>query len=105
MSEQQLKTVARMAMTSNLFCEPAVNSIAHSATSALLVTNPSFHDWAVFMSEASVPAAGKLVEASEKWPGSVEKNQTAYNIAMETDLPFFDHLATLPEKQSNSLAT
>ncbi len=50
------------------------------------------------MSEGSAPAAAKLVEASEKWPGSAEKNQTAYNVAFGTDLPFFDHLATLPEK-------
>lgn len=42
--------------------------------------------------------ASKLAEASEKWPGSEEKNQTAYNIAFETDMPFFDHLVTLPEK-------
>ena len=97
-STKQLKTVARMAMTNNLFCEPEPNTIAHSATSALLVTNQSFYDWATFMCEASVPMASKLVEASEKWPGSEEKNQTAYNIAFDTDMPFFDHLVTLPEK-------
>lgn len=97
-SKKQLKTVARMAMTSNLFCEPEPNYIAHTATSALLVTNSSLHDWAVFMTETSVPAANKLVEASEKWPDSVQKNETAYNVAFDTDLPFFDHLRTIPEK-------
>ncbi|KAH8432997.1 uncharacterized protein LDX57_010632 [Aspergillus melleus] len=97
-SESQLKTVARMAMTNHVFCEPEPNTIAHTATSALLVTNPMFHDWASFMCEASVPMASKLVEASERWPGSVEKNQTAYNVAFDTDLPFFDHLATLPKR-------
>nr|QKG86290.1 O-methyltransferase [Aspergillus sp. FM242] len=97
-SESQLKTVARMAMTNHVFCELEPNTIAHTATSALLVSNPMFHDWASFMCEASVPMASRLVEASERWPGSVEKNQTAYNVAFETDLPFFDHLATLPER-------
>lgn len=87
-----------MAMTSNLFCEPTTGHVAHTATSALLITNPNFHDWALFMTNSSTVAASKLVEASHKWPRSIEKNQTAYNIAFETELPFFEHLATLPEK-------
>jgi 6-hydroxytryprostatin B O-methyltransferase len=87
-----------MAMTSNLFFEPKPNHIAHTATSALLVTNESLRDWAVFMSETTVPAASKLVEASERWPDSVQKNETAYNVAFDTDLPFFDHLKTQPDK-------
>ena len=85
-----------MAMTNNLFYETCPKCIAHSATSALLATNPNFYDWAVFMIECSVPAAFKFAEASEKWPGSVEKNETAYNIAFDTDLPFFDHLSQIP---------
>ncbi|KAL1953850.1 hypothetical protein VTO42DRAFT_2110 [Malbranchea cinnamomea] len=97
-SVKQLKTVARMAMTSQVFCEPEPNCIAHTAISALLATDPGFHDWASFMCEASVPMASKLVEATEKWPGSEERNQTAYNIAFDTDLPYFEHLATQPEK-------
>ena len=87
-----------MAITSNLLCEPSLDSVSHSATSAMLIENPSFHDVAVWITEMTVPTAAKLVEASERWPQSVAKNQTAYNIAMGTDLPFFDHLATSPEK-------
>ncbi|KAJ5967104.1 S-adenosyl-L-methionine-dependent methyltransferase [Penicillium viridicatum] len=96
-SEKQLKTVARMVMTNHVFCEPEPDTIAHTATSALLVTNPMFHNWASFICETTLPMASKLVEASERWPGSVETNQTAYNVAFETGLPFFDHLATLPD--------
>jgi len=87
-----------MAMTSHLFCEPEPNHIGHTATSALLVTNKSLHDWAVFMSETTVPAAAKLVEASERWPDSAQKNETAYNVAFETEFPFFDHLKAIPHK-------
>ena len=97
-SKRQLKTVARMVMPSNVFCEPEPNFIAHTATSALLVTNHSFHQWAEFMAEGSAPAASRLVEASEAWPDSVKKNETAYNIANGTHLPFFDHLKVTPEK-------
>ncbi|RJE19621.1 o-methyltransferase [Aspergillus sclerotialis] len=95
-SERQLKTVARMAMTNRVLCEPTPGMIAHTATSATFVTNPSLHDWAIFMCEASVPAAAHMVEASKKWPDSSAPNETAYNVAFDTNLPFFDHLATLP---------
>lgn len=87
-----------MAMTNRIFCEPAADTVAHSPASALFVTDSSFHDWAEFMCEASVPAAAHLVEASKKWPNSRAKNETAYNVAFNTDLPFFDHLATLPDR-------
>ncbi|EGD94047.1 hypothetical protein TESG_01574 [Trichophyton tonsurans CBS 112818] len=97
-SVKQLKTVARMAMTNHLFCEPEPNMVAHTATSMLIASDPSFYDWASFMCEASVPMAAKLVEATEKWTDSEEKTQTAYNVAFDTDLPFFDHLKTQPDK-------
>lgn len=96
--ERTLKTVARMIMTSQVFYEPQPGSIAHTATSAQFVTNQSLSDWAQFMCEASVPAALSLVVATERWPTSQLRTETAYNVAANTDLPFFDHLATLPER-------
>lgn len=98
MSVKQLKTVMRMAMTSNLFFESEPEKVSHSATSALLVTNSGLHDWAVFMTETTAPSAFKLVEATEKWPEAIRKNETAYNIAFDTDLAFFEHLNTDPQK-------
>ena len=97
-SESQLKSVARMAITDGLFYEPCPNCIGHSATSTLLATNQNLHGWAVFMCETSAPTAAKLVEASERWPNSVDKSQTAFNVAFQTDLPFFQHLAGNPER-------
>ncbi|KAJ5345345.1 hypothetical protein N7452_003349 [Penicillium brevicompactum] len=96
--ERTLKTVARMAMTSHVLKEPQSGSVAHSATSAQFVTNPSMNDWAEFMCQASVPAALNLVSATEKWPTSQARTETAYNVAFDTELPFFDHLATLPDR-------
>ena len=97
-SVKQLKTVMRMAMTSNLFYEPEPGEVSHTATSALLVTNPGLHDWAVFMTNTTTPAAFKLVEASVKWPEAVWRNETAYNVAFDTDLPFFEHLNKDPQR-------
>ena len=97
-SIKQLKTVLRTAMTSNLFCEQEPGEVSHTATSALLVTNPGLHDWAAFMTSTTAPAANKLVEATERWPEALSKNETAYNVAFDTDLPFFEHLNTDPCK-------
>jgi 6-hydroxytryprostatin B O-methyltransferase len=86
-----------MAMLSNFLREPVPNEVAHSATSALFVTNPGMLDWALYMAEQSAPGAMKLVDATEKWGATEEKNQTAFNIARNTDLPFFDYIAKSPE--------
>jgi 6-hydroxytryprostatin B O-methyltransferase len=48
------------------------------------------------MFTASIPTAAAMVEATKKWPGSVKKTETAYNIAFGHDLPFFDHLSQSP---------
>jgi 6-hydroxytryprostatin B O-methyltransferase len=87
-----------MAMTSHILHEPQPGSIAHTATSAQFVTNPSMNDWAEFMCEGSVPAALHLVAATKRWPTSQARTETAYNAAFDTELPFFDHLATLPDR-------
>ncbi|THC89106.1 hypothetical protein EYZ11_011453 [Aspergillus tanneri] len=98
-SETQLKAIARMAMTNNLFCETEPNHIAHTATSALFVTHPETHDWAIFMSEKSASCASKILEASVKWPKSLAKNNTAFNVAYGTDKPFFEWLDTQPTER------
>lgn len=82
-----------MAMTSNVLCETADKRLAHTAASAMFVNDPNMMDWARFMCEASVPTASNMVEATERWPGSQKKTETAYNVAFKHELPFFDHLA------------
>ncbi|KAJ3536842.1 hypothetical protein NM208_g6551 [Fusarium decemcellulare] len=94
--ESQLKGVARMAMTSSILAEPTPGQVAHTASSAMFVKFPNMRDWAGYMFNASVPTAAAMVRATEKWPGSVKKTETAYNIAFDHDLPFFDHLSQSP---------
>nr|WCR31483.1 O-methyltransferase [Talaromyces sp.] len=97
-SEVHLKSISRMAMTNNLFHEPEPNHVAHTATSAMFVTNPLMHDWAIFMAERSALSASKMLEASIKWPQSLAKNHTGFNIARDTDLAFFDWLDKDPKE-------
>lgn len=86
-----------MAMLHNFLQEPKPNELAHSTVSALLVTNPGLLDWALFMAEATAMGAAKLVKATEKWGTTDSKTQTAFNLACNTDLPFFDYLAQTPD--------
>ncbi|KAM0545987.1 hypothetical protein ACHAPJ_011099 [Fusarium lateritium] len=100
-SESRLKSVARMAMTSGLFVEPTSEHIAHSATSALLRTSENFGGWAVFMSNISAPTAAAMVEAHRRWPTDMDKTHTAYNVAFDTDVSFFQHLKQFPEREKH----
>ncbi|MCJ1369856.1 hypothetical protein MMC20_001068 [Loxospora ochrophaea] len=94
--EVQLKSIARMGMTEHFFCEPSPGQVAHSAFSALFVTEPNLLDWALFLSNMSAPTAARMTEATDKWGATEAKNETACNIALATDKPFFDYVATSP---------
>ncbi|KAB5542434.1 O-methyltransferase-domain-containing protein [Coniochaeta sp. 2T2.1] len=91
--ESQLKSVARMAMTSAILVEPETGVVAQTANSAMFLKAPAMRDWAGYMFEASIPTAAAMVKATERWPGSTQKTETAYNVAFKHNLPFFDHLS------------
>ena len=44
------------------------------------------------MTQFYMPVSGKFVEATEKWGKTDKKNETAVNIAMNTDLSSFDFI-------------
>ena len=81
-------------MTNALFREqPDGRHVGHSATSALLARNADVHTWASYICGRSAPMALNLATAQKRWgPDSVRTNETAYNAANDTDLPFFEHL-------------
>lgn len=95
--ESLLKGVARMVMTSKILAEPKPGHVTHTASSAMFHKVPNMRDWAGYMFSASIPTAAAMVRATEKWPGSIKKTETAYNIAFSHSLPFFDHLSQSPE--------
>jgi 6-hydroxytryprostatin B O-methyltransferase len=94
--ESLLKSIARMAMTNNILAEPVTGHVTHTANSAMFLKFPNTRDWASYMFTASIPTAAAMVTATEKWPGSVKKTETAFNMAFHHDLPFFDHLSQSP---------
>ncbi|KAJ9369373.1 hypothetical protein DTO282E5_5896 [Paecilomyces variotii] len=93
----QLQSIARMAITGSFLREPEPNIVAHSRTSAHFVENPSLRDWTLFLAEDTAPMAMKLVEATEKWGDTRSKTETAFNLALGTDLAFFKYLSSNPQ--------
>ena len=93
--EQRLKSIVRMAMTSGLFREEADGKhVRHSATSALLARNSDVYAYATYMCSKSAPMAMQMTAAQQRWgPDSMHTYETAYNIAFNTDLPFFEHIS------------
>lgn len=67
-------------------------SISHSRTSALIATNTSFYDWARWLTNYSVPSAYHFADATQKWGPTEKKTETAFNIAMNVEVPFFGYL-------------
>lgn len=91
--EQRLKSILRMAMTTALFREQPDGKLTHSAASALLASNRDVYAYATYMCSRSAPMALQLAGAHRKWgPDTVKTYETAYNMAFNTDVPFFDHL-------------
>ncbi|KAK8055194.1 hypothetical protein PG993_000421 [Apiospora rasikravindrae] len=92
--EQRLKSITRMAMTSGLFREDASGKLlGHSATSKLFASNGDLYAYAKYMCFQSAPMAMQMTAASRQWGAhTLRPNETAYNVAFGTDLPFFDHI-------------
>lgn len=93
--EQRLKSIIRMAMTSTLFCElPDGEHVGHSATSALLARDSDVYAYATYMCAKSAPTAMSMAAAHRRWgPNTMSTRETAYNVAFDTDLPFFEDLS------------
>lgn len=95
--EAQLRSICRMLMTSNFLCEPKADEVAHNNVSSTFITNSGFVDWASFITQVSMRAAAQMTDATEKWGTASKKNETAFNLAMKTDMPLIDFISKSPE--------
>lgn len=95
--EAQLRQVLRYAMTCRLFREPTPGTVAHTSVSRLLRDSPPVIDYVGHCAEFSSVVVGKLVDATERFKGSEEPNETAFNIAYDTPLPMFPWMGQHPE--------
>ncbi|KAL4796326.1 S-adenosyl-L-methionine-dependent methyltransferase [Aspergillus venezuelensis] len=90
----RLKSIIRFAMTTSLFTEsPDGLSVSHTATSAHLARDEDAYNYATYLCSRTVPTALHMTDAHKRWGvSSTATNQTAYNAAFDTDLPFFEYL-------------
>lgn len=84
-------------MTVNFLSETNDGRLAHSALSTVFVEDADMATWLSYLLNRSVPCMRAFTQATERWPDPVKGNETAYNLAMNTDLSFFDHLRVNPD--------
>ncbi|EMD84962.1 hypothetical protein COCHEDRAFT_1189067, partial [Bipolaris maydis C5] len=94
---RRLQSVVRMVMTDGIFFEPSPTEIAHTQLSASFAADSSLLDWASFILSYQAPVAYQFTEATVKWPNPVAKHETAFNLALNTDLTFFEYLEAHPD--------
>jgi 6-hydroxytryprostatin B O-methyltransferase len=95
-SESTLRAVARMAMTANFLCETKDGKLAHNSLSASFVEDEGLAAWLSYLIKGSVPCMRAFPDATRKWSDSRKRNEAAYNVAMSTELSFFEHLKANP---------
>ncbi|PHH68066.1 hypothetical protein CDD80_286 [Ophiocordyceps camponoti-rufipedis] len=86
----RLRSVVRMAMTSGLFVEQQPGCVSHNQLSLSFAQDESLGDWATFIIRYGQPSAAAFTEATARWGDSQALDQTAQNIALDTDLPYFE---------------
>jgi len=94
---RRLQSVVRMVMTDGIFFEPSPTQIAHTQLSASFAADGALIDWAFVIYNYQALAAYQFTEATVKWPNSVAKNETAFNLTFNTDLTFFEYLEAHPD--------
>jgi 6-hydroxytryprostatin B O-methyltransferase len=97
--EAILRSMARMAMTTGFLTEKTDGSLCHSALSTPFVQDPHMHVQLKHFCAATVPIMAGMVKATESWGDTQKPNQTAFNVAYETDLAFFAYLKANPTFQ------
>jgi precorrin-6B methylase 2 len=91
--ESDCNRLIQHALTNRLFIEELPGVIKHSAMTQAIATVPLLREWIEETCENMWSSAPRIVSAMEKWPGSEEPNETAWNLARGTSLPFFVDLS------------
>lgn len=91
--ESQLRRILRYAFTNHFFRKTSPDEVAHTAYSAILVTDKGERAVVEYECFDAFPAAAKLAHACEKWPGAEEPEQTAWSMANHSERSYFQHLS------------
>ncbi|KAF2864873.1 O-methyltransferase-domain-containing protein [Massariosphaeria phaeospora] len=91
--ESDCTRLVRHAVNHRLFTEPSPGVVAHSAATSAIATVPLFRAWIEEGCAIMWSSAPHIVPAMQRWPGSEEPSQTAYNLAQHTPRSFFADIA------------
>jgi hypothetical protein len=94
------KTLVRHASARHLIHHAPGDLVSHSAASKAMLAIPSITGLTECGSLMS-KSTHHVVDVMEKWPGTQHMSRTAYSLAHHTELSFFEHLATQPERARN----
>jgi hypothetical protein len=97
MHPDDVETITRHAISYRLLQEQESGAIANSAASSAIANVPHLHAWTINTLDNMWSKAAFVVPAMEKWPGSQEANQTAFNLAHQQEGSFFEELAKNPK--------
>jgi 6-hydroxytryprostatin B O-methyltransferase len=97
--EPILRSMARMAMTTGFLCETVEGHLSHNDLSAPFIKDTHLQVQLKHFFGATVPVMAGMIKATEKWGDTRAPSETAYNVANDTDLPFFAHLKAKPDLQ------
>lgn len=92
-----LRRILRHAMSQRVFYEPQPGHVAHTHASRLLAENANVRDYFGTICQEVWPAATRLVDAVETWPGGKGKDESGYQLAHGRTI--YETLAAEPAKQ------
>ncbi|GAW18771.1 hypothetical protein ANO14919_082530 [Xylariales sp. No.14919] len=95
LDERAVRQLLRQAMTMRIFREPEPGVLAHTQASRALL-DPVANDWVALGTEEMWPAATKMVDALQKWPGSQEPRETAFALVNGLEQSIYQVLESDP---------
>lgn len=99
-----LRHVIRMLMTAGIFTEPKPDMMAHNAVSSSFRKGSPHAEACAFMANLSAPTSFRMAEMTQLYKGSDKPTETAMNVAMQTELPFFAYLSKSPDLAAGLMA-
>lgn len=75
-SEKDVARFLRVAVSQHVFKEVRKGFVAHTAASKMLMDNPMLEAWIMNIAQEFWPAVSRAVDATERWPGSEEPNES-----------------------------
>ncbi|KAI0148064.1 sterigmatocystin 8-O-methyltransferase [Hypoxylon sp. NC0597] len=99
LEDQMITRLLRHAMTMRIFREPEPGQVAHTKASKSIASS-HMNAWLRIGTHEMWPAATKMLDAVEKWPGSQEPNQTGFSLSQNSTQSIYDFVGSTPERGS-----